>query len=615
LIEGFSSGQSELEWQDGESKWFRCDFHQSFNGGLVLEVRDISRQKQSQIALASQKNMLTSLIDSMPDPVFALDCSRRYIVANTASVKCLGGSDQERIIGKLPEEVYSNLISAEVLDEIKREELNVLSTGKALFNQERHYKAEGKNLILSLSKVPIRDAEGEVVGLVCHGKDVSYLHDLTEQLSHQAEHDMLTGLINRRGFDHKIGLALKEKRLTGTNAVVCFVDLDRFKAVNDTVGHHAGDELLKQISQILVQGVRNVDIVGRLGGDEFGLILKGCSLKNASRLVEDLLEKITTHRFQWDGKLFEVGASVGMVELDENHTGESLLSCADMACYTAKTNGRGSCHIYSDSDSITTRRRTELHLSTEIRDALDNDRFALFKQPIAVTSSPELNVHHYEVLLRMRGRDGVLISPAKFIPVAERFDLMPAIDRWVISHALQSYSEAFLDEDPVVMTINLSGLSLSDPAMGDFIVDQIQKNNVDPRNLCFEITETAFVSNLSQAQSFIAKVNSLGCTFALDDFGSGLSSFAYLKKFEINYLKIDGCFIRNIVEDSTDRAMVAAINDVGHTLGMLTIAEFVESDDHISVLRELGVDYVQGYGIEAPSPLIDEVRLLSAAVG
>lgn len=599
-----SSTKRRFEWEDGDGKWRSVESHHLSSGRSLVEIRDISDQKHSQSEVISQRQMLESLIESMPDAVFALDCDRRYIVANSATTRWSGCGESKDLLGRRPEDCFGELLSVDHLAEIKQEELEVLTEGRSILNREKRVKHNDDNIVFSVSKVPIRNADKEVIGLVCHAKDISYLHELTDQLAHQAEHDMLTGLINRRGFDHRVMSVVGDCKQLNRQAVVCFIDLDRFKVVNDSVGHQAGDDLLKQVSQLILQSVRESDIVARLGGDEFGLILQHCSIENALRQMHRLIEKISAYRFQWEDKLFEIGASIGLVKVDDEHTAHSLLSSADMACYSAKAMGRGRCHVYSDTDLVVAERQTGLELAAQIRKALDEDNFTLYKQPIAVTSSPGLDIHHYEVLLRMNGEDGEFISPAVFIPVAERFDLMVSIDRWVIDNALESYSLAFVESEQVIMTINLSGLSLSDPGMGDYVVDRILKRQVDPRSLCFEITETAFVSNLSQAQAFVSKVKALGSAFALDDFGSGLSSFAYLKNFEIDYLKIDGCFVRNIVEDSTDKAMVAAINVVGHTLGMLTVAEFVESEEHIDVLREIGVDYVQGYGIEAPTPLL-----------
>ena len=605
LMGGCTSESTSFQWKDQKGKWFCIESRCISTGGFLVEIRDITNQKRIESQLSSERNILESLIESMPDSVFAIDKDRRYIAANSSTTKWLGLDSTADLIGNSLENCFCNVSSTE-LKLIADEEKQVIEQGKMLLNAEKRIVFDGKTRILSVSKVPIRNAENEVIGLVGHAKDVSYLHELSDKLAHQAEHDMLTGLVNRWGFDKRLEAAVAECRSMDSESVVCFLDLDRFKIVNDTVGHHAGDELLRQVSQMIRQTVRQSDVVARLGGDEFGIILIGCSIDNALMQMNLLIERFSTFRFQWEDKLFDIGVSIGIVELhDTDQSAEALMSNADIACYAAKAEGRGGCHVYNEGDAISTNRQNELQLGADIRTAIDEDGFELYKQPIAVTSSSELDVHHYEILLRMQGSDGRMIPPNVFIPAAERFGLMPVVDRWVINSALGSYDTAFVKKDCVVMTINLSGQSLTDPGLGLYVREKFKEYAVDPACVCFEITETAYVSNLSQAQSFIEDISSLGCTFALDDFGSGLSSFAYLKNFDINYLKIDGCFVRNIVTDSTDRAMVAAINVVGHTLGILTIAEFVETDAHIEVLRDIGVDYVQGYGIEKPTPLLE----------
>jgi diguanylate cyclase (GGDEF)-like protein len=380
------------------------------------------------------------------------------------------------------------------------------------------------------------------------------------------------------------------------------MDLDQFKVVNDTCGHIAGDELLRQLSEILQNAVRHSDTLARLGGDEFGILMEHCTLAQAQRAVSAIQKTIQNFQFSWEGQSFHIGVSIGLVAISEATPSiTELLKQADAACYMAKDLGRNRIHVYNPDDTQMVLRQGEMQWVTRINQAVEENRFTLYVQSIVpLHKSTDM---HYEFLLRMIDERGQIISPVTFLPAAERYDLMHKIDVWVVENAFKLLaSNPDLVEQTHFFSINLSGQSLSSVQFLDSVIAQIKDLNIDPSKICFEVTETAAISNLRAATHFIASLRELGCQFALDDFGSGLSSFGYLKNLKVDYLKIDGIFVKDIADDPIDHAMVKSINDIGHVMGMKTIAEFVESDKIKSMLRKLGVDYAQGYEIGRPQP-------------
>jgi len=385
-----------------------------------------------------------------------------------------------------------------------------------------------------------------------------------------------------------------------------YIDLDQFKVVNDTCGHVAGDELLRQLSAILQRTIRSRDTLARLGGDEFGVLLEYCAPEYTVNVANTLLNAVQEFRFVWEDKNFVVGASIGVVIIDENSTSiTKVLSAADAACYSAKDAGRNRVHVVEENDATIANRFGEMQWVTRISDALENNRFQLHCQRImpaaAQVTRPSLFI---EILIRMEAEDGELIPPGAFIPAAERYNLMVALDRWVVRSTLAwlSHHRDFL-ENLERCSINLSGQSAGDAGFFRYLTDQLVESGVPPEKVCFEITETSVISNLSEATRLIANLKEIGCSFALDDFGCGLSSFAYLKHLPVDYLKIDGIFVKDIVSDPLDRAMVRSINEIGHVLGKKTIAEFVENEQILDALRDIGIDYVQGLGVGHPQPL------------
>lgn len=429
-----------------------------------------------------------------------------------------------------------------------------------------------------------------------------------ETIRHMAYHDALTGLTNRHDFERRLQLALESAHTQNLHHALLYLDLDQFKIINDTCGHVAGDELLKQIAVILQDCIRESDTLARLGGDEFGVLLERCPLDRATEIANQLLQAIKDFRFVWQGKTFALGASIGLVIItDDAKSMSDVLSAADMACYAAKDKGRSRTHIYSDDDKDLAQRHGEMQWVARINRALEEDRFLLFKQTIVPLTPSVSQAPHFECLLRMVDDDGEMILPGAFIPAAERYNLMPALDRWVVNRAFtymaQCYAKEGKRKGAGMVFINLSGTSLSDDAFFPYIIEQLQSHKLSPDMICFEITETAAIANLSTAIDFIKEIKSYGCHFALDDFGSGLSSFSYLKTIPVDFLKIDGVFIRDMLDDPMDSAIVEAVNQIAHTAGLQTIAEFVESEAIQQKLRQIGVDYAQGYGIEKPKPL------------
>jgi diguanylate cyclase (GGDEF)-like protein len=427
-------------------------------------------------------------------------------------------------------------------------------------------------------------------------------HRAEDLLRHQASHDALTGLINRREFERRLALALQGAREQGRRHALCYMDLDQFKIVNDVCGHGAGDELLKQLVQELRAGVREADTLARLGGDEFGLLLENCSPESAERTAQGLLERVRRFRFAWLGKTFEVGVSIGLVPIDAG-SGDvaSLMSAADVACYAAKDLGRHRVHLYHANDREVSRRRGEMDWVSRIKQALRNDDFRLFAQPIvAVADGSALDE---EVLLRMVGDGGELVLPEAFVPAAERYGVMPAIDRWVVQRVLAGWGRRQGERPECGCSINLSGSSVNDEGFVRFLHQLLSGHRIRPHSICFEITETAAIVNLTKAAHFVRELKALGCRFALDDFGSGLSSFTYLKNLPVDYLKIAGNFVRGLADDPVDGAMVEAINKIGHVMGLRTVAEYVERPETLRRVREIGVDYAQGNAIARPGPV------------
>ncbi len=433
------------------------------------------------------------------------------------------------------------------------------------------------------------------------------INDATSMLTHQAQHDDLTGLINRREFEVRLERSLKSVQENGAQHVFCYLDLDQFKLVNDSCGHAAGDELLRQVSVLLANRMRDRDTLARLGGDEFGLLLENCSLADANQITNTLLKLVQDYRFIHEDKIFNIGVSIGLVVINSSFQNVSdIVHAADMACYSAKNAGRNQSFLFSPGDLEVTARRSAVEAISDITDEIDDEQFMLYCQPIVPLTSSVSQQHHYEILIRKISFDGNIMLPVTFIPSAERYLLMPNIDRWVIKNTFSTYRQ-LLDKSQekcnYVFSINLSGTSLGDKSLLGFIREQFVIYAVPPESICFEITETAAIVNLKNTISLFTALRKLGCSFALDDFGSGMSSFMYLKNFEIDYLKIDGSFVKDMDTNKIDHAMVRSIHSVAEAMNIKTVAEFVENKAILKELKTIGVHYGQGLYLGEPIPI------------
>ena len=450
-----------------------------------------------------------------------------------------------------------------------------------------------REISIDTSVAPIRDSSDVTIGAVLVFRDVSAQRKLAQQLSHQATHDTLTELVNRREFERRLTHLLASASPYAPHALL-YLDLDQFKVVNDTCGHGAGDDLLRQISALLRTKLRARDTLARLGGDEFGVLLEHCAVPEAKRIADNLRELVHGFRFGWQDKSFNIGVSVGLVPLIQaGETPSGVLSAADSSCYAAKEKGRNRVHVYQADDSMLAQRHGEMRWMPRIQQALADERFRLYYQPIVPIAPSTHKERHGEILLRMLDEAGRIVLPGAFLPAAERYGLMLAIDHWVIRKTLEALSASTPREGEVTFSINVSAQSLGAADFLDFVIEQIEQTGVPARILCFEITETSAISELAHVLHFIDILKGRGCRFALDDFGTGVSSFSYLKTLPVDYLKIDGGFIRNLVTDEIDRAMVEAVHRIGHKMGLRTIAEWVQNDAILETLREIGVDYAK----------------------
>jgi diguanylate cyclase (GGDEF)-like protein/PAS domain S-box-containing protein len=468
-------------------------------------------------------------------------------------------------------------------------------------------RRDGGIVTVEHSVSPIRDETAEQQGLVLVFHDDTEARELAVQLSFQASHDVLTGLINRRAIEIELEKALRGSHLDRNRHAFLYIDLDQFKVVNDTCGHVAGDELLRQVGKLLQQRTRHTDCLARLGGDEFGLLLRDCPLEKSREIAEELLAALNAFRFVWQDRSFKIGASIG-IALIEHHSEsvESILSMADSACYLAKDKGRSRVQLSLPDDAELLVRQGEMDWVSRIQQALLEDRLVLFGQPIVPVDPNKDEPPHQEILVRMLDENGELIAPTAFIPAAERYGMMHDVDRWIIDRTFRFIEQArkiWPNERTGTYSINLSGDTMTTENILAYIRERLRRYAIDPRQICFEVTETAAIANLASAIDLMSALHSDGCRFALDDFGSGLSSFGYLKALPVDYLKIDGAFVRNLDSEPVDRVMVEAINSVGHAMNLKTIAEFVENDAIMRELQRLGVDYAQGYGIGRPAAL------------
>ena len=559
----------------------------------IAVVQDITKRKQSEVEL--QK--LSRAVDASSSAVIITDVHGHIEYVNPRFTTTTGYT-REEVMG-----LKADLLqSGETPKAVYTEMWKTILSGKEWKGELRNRKKDGSLYWDRVSISGVKDATEDITHFIAIQNDVTHEYELGEQLTHQASHDALTGLINRREFERRAERLLSTLPKDDSKHALCFMDLDQFKVVNDTCGHIAGDEMLRQLATVLQKEVRKRDTLARLGGDEFGVLMEHCSLDHAHRVSTSLQKAIQDYQFFWEGHVFKVGVSIGLVAITGTIPSlTELLKEADAACYMAKDLGRNRIHIYHKEDEGMTRRHGEMQWVPRLHQALEDDRFCLYAQ--AIVPLDRSQDRHYELLLRMEDEKGKIIPPGAFLPAAERYNLITHLDTWVIENAFR-----LLVKNPVFLTqiqfisINLSGQSLTTAHVLNFIISQLEASGIEANKVCFEITETAAITNLSMATGFISTLRKLGCRFALDDFGSGLSSFAYLKNLSVDYLKIDGMFVKDITNDPIGHAMVKSINEIGHVMGMQTIAEFVENDEIKGMLKEIGVNYAQGYGIAKPLP-------------
>lgn len=605
-------------WPDASVHWIQARGQVYANAHGKPErtrgvICDITEHKQAELAMAEQRELAEVTLSSIGDGITTIDTEGKVRYMNRVAEQLTGWSVEEAR-GMPVTEVLVELDEAtgQPLENIA---IRCLQIGRLVGSSSAvAVSRDGRRTGIEASASPILASNGQVLGAVVVIRDVSHERELRHALSWQATHDPLTGLYNRREFDDQLAKVIaRTKQHAGEKHALLYLDLDQFKIINDTCGHAAGDEVLRQLTEILQSKMRDSDIFARLGGDEFAVLLIGCSLEQAHYLADELRQAVKDFRFVWGRHLFELGVSIGLMPLDTDTLSASdAMSAADRACYIAKEQGRNKVHTFQLDDLALAERHGEMLWMARLTTAFRQKRLRLYMQPIAAFNGA--TVKHNEVLLRMLDEEGNLVSPGAFVAAAERFDRIGSIDRWVVENCfrrLHSWQTALmsgndgLPEDRMQMmyAINLSGASLGDAKLLHFIDKKFEQYQLDPKSICFEITETAVVRNMVQAGYLIQHLKKMGCKFALDDFGSGLSSFSYLKNFPVDYLKIDGGFIRDITKDPVSRAMVESINHVGHVMGIKTIAECVEDDATLRMIREMGLDYAQGYAVGAVQPM------------
>ena len=569
--------------------------------GYEGTIADIAERKKAETAVFQAKERAQVTLQSIGDAVITTDSDGRIDYLNPVAESLTGWENREaqgRLIGDVltvVDESTGEAGESPIMRCLREGQVLGLTQHTVLIGRR------GQEIAIQDSAAPIRDRAGNLIGAVMVFHDVSKERRLHRALHYQASHDALTGLINRREFENRLTAAVENVRHdSGSRQALLYLDLDQFKLINDTCGHPAGDQLLRQITGLLQSRVRNGDTLARLGGDEFGILLASCSLDQALRVAEQLRQAIRDYRFIWQDGVLAVGVSIGIVEITaDTPTVASVMSAADVACYSAKDLGRNRVQLYKP-DNMPERHR-EMHWVSKLTRAGDEGRFELFYQPIVPIGGNAAGREHFELMLRLRDESGALVAPAEFIPAAERYNVMPSIDRWVVRQALDRLVHRIASGiAPYTIAVNLSGTSLNDERFLEYLIAELSALELVPGAMCFEITETAAIANLGNVVYFMRELKARGCHFALDDFGSGLSSFMYLKNLPVDYLKIDGQFIENVTRDPVDRSMVEAISQVGKAMGIHTIAERVESAEVLAELGRLGIGFAQGFHIAKP---------------
>lgn len=607
--------EARLRHQQGHDVWVTLNAHhregsQDRHEGFEGIARDTTEERNSKEALFQEKELWRVTLESIVDGVITTDIKGQVSFLNPIAEKMTGWSNELAQTKPLPDVMNLRDESGEKPVTIPMQEW--LEKGRqaklsdpALLIQRGH----GSEAAIELSGSPIRDSQAEIIGSVMVFHDVTKLRALAMQLAYQATHDPLTGLINRVEFDARVEQAIHSANQNEKQHSLFYIDLDEFKIVNDTCGHPTGDELLIQVTRLLRGCLREADVLARLGGDEFGVLLLGCPLDKAETIAENLRKTVQDFRFRTEGNEFRIGTSIGVVPILDSKTPlTELMKAADSACYVAKEQGRNRIHVSRPDDKAIAAHHGQMQWMQRIQRAVEEDAFVLYSQPIVAIEGQLTQRRHAELLLRMVENKGTeqekIIPPSAFLPAAERYHLMPMIDRWVLDKALRMLASGSSDiRHLTTCSLNLSGQSLSDLKLYDYILRLLEETKVNPKRICFEITESAVIANMEVARQFVKGLRKIGCRFALDDFGSGLSTFDYLKQLEVDYVKLDGSLVRDVATSRVSQAMVHAVNYVAHVMGMKTIAEFVESEQIMQALGKLSVDYAQGYAIGKPRPI------------
>ncbi|MEY2859484.1 MAG: hypothetical protein RLZZ74_3800 [Cyanobacteriota bacterium] len=559
---------------------------------IILLLRRGRKRELANRILQENEQRYKDLAEAGANVFWELDKHLKYSYIS-GSTEDLCGLEPSAMKGHYPPQLHQNNSRLDVDWELFK---RITKTRQPLKNFTFSLQDHDQGVrIFKINGNPLFDEQHNFSGYRGVKQEITAEQNLYQKIAYQAAYDDLTGLINRREFNQKLDYSVQKAQKYGTESVLCYLDLDRFKIVNDTAGHLVGDRLLAELAQLLKGMIRKEDTLGRLGGDEFGLLLEGCSITEAELVCEQLIRAINNYRLQWKTIEFDVGVSVGMVGIGKNVVDAAeLLSRADLACYQAKNLGRGRVYIVENNDQELDLQQTQMSHVANVSQAIKENRFYLVKQLIKPMRGQDDQRNHYELLLRLQDREGNLITPEEFIPIAERYGVITIVDRWVLEASLKSYQQYFAPQGDLV-SINLSGASINDERFTSFAIDLIKKSAVPGDCLCFEITETAAIAQMSHAQKFMMAMKELGVKFALDDFGSGLSSFSYLKNLPIDYLKIDGSLVRAIPNEKYDRAIVTSINEVAHLMGIKTIAEFVETEQILEHISKISIDYAQGY--------------------
>jgi diguanylate cyclase (GGDEF)-like protein/PAS domain S-box-containing protein len=569
-------------------------------------------------AALSEKEYANVVLASIREGVIITDRSGRIMRINPAAQKFTGFS-RRRAESSFFSEVITliNVVTRKPMENPVKQVLRQKESVR--FDQEAALiNVSGQLFAIEAIASPLHDKQNRVVGMVFVFHDTTASHELNEKISFHEMHDPLTGLYNRFKFKERLEELIKDTQKNDRQHALCYCDLDKFKIINDTCGHLAGDQLLKQIANLFQGKVRQTDLTARLGGDEFGILLVDCPPKKANEIAGNLCKNVHELHFTWDGKPFTVGISIGVVVVNaSNKNVDAILSDADGSCYLAKEKGGNRTHLHLDNDQELLDRQGEMQYISRITNAFDHNLFRLYCQPIVPLRecSQQASPTWYEILIRMMEEGGKIVAPMQFLPAAERYDMMPAIDRWVFSAFFSFFKNTLAGRpgtDAMIFDLNVSGVTLNDDSFLDFIKDLFSQHQVPPGTVCIEITETAAIANLKQAVRFVSELKLLGCKFSLDDFGSGVSSFKYLKYIPVDYLKIDGSFVKNIVNDPVDAAIVSTINQIGHLMGIQTVAEFVETKEISDKLRSINVDFAQGYFFSKPQPLEETVGRVSS---